>query len=235
MKKLPVAAAALMTVVAALSGPATAYQTGDMIVRAGAAMVDPHVDSDKLKEDGAVINPKKTVDVDSNTQFGLTATYMLGDNIGLELLVASPFRHEIKVKDDNSDATKNLTGKLGHTRQLPPTLTLQYYPMDDGSEFQPYVGLGVNYTKFFKEELTSTRKASRGGDYKNLELKDSWGVAIQLGTDFRIDDNWSINAAAWYVGIDTTATFKSKDGTKKYKVDVDLDPMVYMVGVAYKF
>ena len=233
MKKLPVAAAALMTVVAALSGPATAYQTGDMIVRAGAAMVDPHVDSGHLKQNGNKLTPKKTVDVDSNTQFGLTATYMLGDNIGLELLVASPFRHEIKVKDDAT--TNSLTGKLGHTRQLPPTLTLQYYPMDDGSEFQPYVGLGVNYTKFFKEELTSTRKASRTGSYANLELKDSWGVAVQLGADFRIDDNWSINAAAWYVGIDTTATFKEPGTTNKYKVDVDLDPMVYMVGVAYKF
>jgi len=65
-------------------------------------------------------------------------------------------------------------------------------------------------------------------------LKDSWGLAAQLGADYRIDDNWSVNAAVWYVDIDTEAKFKDTAGNK-YKVDVELDPMVYMVGIAYKF
>lgn len=229
MKKLPVVSAALMIIVAALSGPAAAYQTGDMIFRAGAAVVDPHVDSGKLEKDGAVMlsssGKATTVDVDSSTKPGLSATYMVDDNIGLELLVAAPFRHTIKTKG-GLEAT---IGHLGETKQLPPTLTLQYYPMGDDSKFQPYVGFGLNYTKFFSEKFKGSNKTT----FKNLELEDSWGAALQIGADFRIDDNWSINAAAWYVDLNTKATFKNTAG-EKYKIDVDLDPMVYMIGVAYK-
>ncbi|GAA4651949.1 outer membrane beta-barrel protein [Kistimonas scapharcae] len=227
VKKLPVAAA-VMAVVAALSGPAMAYQAGDVIVRAGAATVDPDVDSGKLKANGAVVNPADptTVDVDSDTQLGLSMTYMLDDKFGIELLAATPFQHTIKTKGGLASL-----GKLADVKHLPPTLTLQYYPMDSSSAFQPYVGLGLNYTTFFDEEFKGSNKTA----FRGLELKDSWGLAAQLGADYRIDDNWSVNAAVWYVDIDTEAKFKSADGTTKYKVDVELDPMVYMVGVAYKF
>ncbi len=37
-------------------------------------------------------------------------------------------------------------GKLGSLNQLPPTLSLVYYPLDPKSAFQPYVGAGINYT-----------------------------------------------------------------------------------------
>lgn len=227
VKKLPVAAA-VMAVVAALSGPAMAYQAGDVIVRAGAATVDPDVDSGALKANGVSATPANptTVDVDANTQFGLSMTYMLDDKFGIELLAATPFQHTIKTKGELASL-----GKLADVKHLPPTLTLQYYPMDSSSAFQPYVGLGLNYTTFFDEEFKGSNKTA----FRGLELKDSWGLAAQLGADYRINDNWSVNAAVWYVYIDTEATFKNTAGDTKYKVDVELDPMVYMVGVAYKF
>ncbi|WP_246506466.1 OmpW/AlkL family protein [Kistimonas asteriae] len=228
VKKLPVAAA-VMAVVAALSGPVMAYQAGDVIVRAGAATVDPDVDSGALKVNGVanITNgATTTVDVDSDTQLGLSMTYMLDDKFGIELLAATPFQHTIKTKGGLGPAL----GKLADVKHLPPTLTLQYYPMESSSAFQPYVGLGLNYTTFFDEEFKSQHKAT----YSGLELKDSWGLAAQLGADYRIDDNWSVNAAVWYVDIDTEAKFKDTAGNK-YKVDVELDPMVYMVGIAYKF
>ena len=224
VKKLPVAAA-VMAVVAALSGPAMAYQAGDVIVRAGAATVDPDVDSGNLKRNGATLSPATTVDVDSDTQLGISMTYMLDDKFGIELLAATPFQHTIRTKGGLASL-----GKLADVKHLPPTLTLQYYPMDSSSAFQPYVGLGLNYTTFFDEEFKGSNKAT----FRSLELKDSWGLAAQLGADYRIDDNWSVNAAVWYVDIDTEAKFKDTSGNK-YKVDVELDPMVYMIGVAYKF
>ncbi len=220
VKKLPVAAA-VMAVVAALSGPAMAYQAGDVIVRAGAATVNPDVDSGNLKSNGT--DTGITVDVDSNTQLGLSMSYMLDDKWGIELLAATPFSHTIK-------ATGGI-GKLADVKHLPPTLTLQYYPLDNSSAFQPYVGLGLNYTTFFDEEFKSNYKST----YRGLELKDSWGLAAQLGADYRINDNWSVNAAVWYVDIDTEAEFTQRSNGAKLKVDVELDPMVYMVGVAYKF
>ncbi|TDF85918.1 OmpW family protein [Pseudomonas sp. H9] len=214
----------------ALAAPvAHAHQAGDIILRAGAITTAPNEDSGDIKLDGAKVSGTKAT-LDSDTQLGLTFAYMLTDHIGLELLAATPFQHTVGVKGLGA----GLDGKLGDIKQLPPTLSLQYYPMEPTSKFQPYAGIGLNYTMFFDEDLSSDRKAQ---GFSNLKLKDSWGLAGQLGMDYMITDHFLVNAAVWYVDIDTKATMDGPTalGVSRTKVDVDVDPWVYMVGVGYKF
>ncbi len=64
-------------------------------------------------------------------------------------------------------------------------------------------------------------------------MKDSWGLAAQVGMDYMLTDNIMLNAQVRYIDIDTTGTTYS--GDTKIKVDVDVDPFVYMVGLGYKF
>ncbi len=225
---------AVSLLAAALVSPlAHAYKEGDVIVRAGAATVSPNSNSSNLTN-SALGDLPGDVTVGSDTQLGLTLAYMLQDHLGLELLAATPFTHEVKMK--NSIAALN--GKIADVSHLPPTLSLQYYPMDPASKLQPYAGIGVNYTTFFDEDLSSQYEAA---GFSNLELDDSWGVAGQLGVDYLITDNVLLNAAVWYIDIDTQATMDN-DGSaiaplagSKTSVDVTIDPWVYMVGVGYKF
>ncbi len=214
----------------ALAAPlAHAHQASDIIVRAGAITTAPNEDSGELKLDGAKISGTKAT-LTSDTQLGLTFAYMLTDHIGLELLAATPFQHEVGVKG----LGPALDGKLGDVKQLPPTLSLQYYPLDASSRFQPYAGIGINYTMFFGEDLTSQRKSE---GFSNLKLKDSVGIAGQLGFDYMLTDHMLLNASVWYVDIDTEASVDGPTalGVGRTKVDVDVDPWVYMVGVGYKF
>jgi outer membrane protein len=106
--------------------------------------------------------------------------------------------------------------------------------MEPTSKFQPYAGVGINYTTFFDTDLTGTRK-SQG--FSNLKLKDSVGLAAQLGMDYMLTDRIMLNASIWYVDIDTEATVDGPSALSigKTKVSVDLDPWVYMAGVGYKF
>lgn len=230
MMKLSGIAAAVSAALVLTAGGVQAYEGGDVILRAGAATVAPDVDSGKLKANSATVvgagGTTTTVDVDSNTQLGLSFTYMLDSNWGIELLVATPFSHTIKTKGGLSSL-----GKLADVKHLPPTLTVQYYPMASDSAFQPYVGAGLNYTTFFDESFKSEHKSS----FRNLELDDSFGLAVQAGFDYALTENLGVNAAVWWIDIDTEATFKSADGATKYKVDAELDPLVYMVGLNYKF
>ncbi|CAM3692609.1 OmpW family outer membrane protein [Pseudomonas wadenswilerensis] len=214
----------------ALAAPvAHAHQAGDFILRAGAITTAPNENSGDIKLDGTKMSGTKAT-LDSDTQLGLAFAYMLTDHIGLELLAATPFQHTVGVKGLGA----GLDGKLGDIKQLPPTLSLQYYPMEASSKFQPYAGIGLNYTMFFDEDLSSNRKAQ---GFSNMKLKDSVGLAGQLGMDYMINDNFLVNAAVWYVDIDTKATIDGPSalGVGKTKVDVDVDPWVYMVGVGYKF
>ncbi|MFV3403070.1 OmpW/AlkL family protein [Pseudomonas sp. NY15463] len=214
----------------ALAAPvAHAHQAGDFILRAGAITTAPNEDSGEIKLDGAKAAGTKAT-LDSDTQLGLAFAYMLTDHIGLELLAATPFKHTVGVKGLGA----GLDGKLADIKQLPPTLSLQYYPMAPTSKFQPYAGVGINYTMFFDEELSGARKAQ---GFSNIKLKDSVGIAGQLGIDYMLTDNLLVNAAVWYVDIDTKATIDGPSalGVGKTKVDVDVDPWVYMVGIGYKF
>ena len=225
---------AVSLLAAALVSPlANAYQQGDVIVRAGAATVDPNSDSNNLNNTVLGDLPGD-VTVGSDTQLGLTFAFMLQDHLGLELLAATPFTHEVKMKD----SAAALNGKIADVSHLPPTLSLQYYPMEPSSKFQPYAGIGVNYTTFFDEDLSSQYEAL---GFSNLELEDSWGVAGELGMDYLITDNVLLNAAVWYIDIDTQATMDNNGSAipalagSKTSVDVTIDPWVYMVGVGYKF
>ncbi|MBU6951311.1 OmpW family protein [Hahella sp. HN01] len=211
----------------ACAGSAMAHQPGDMVLRVGAAMVDPQDDSSTLRLNGASLDGS-SVSVDSNTQLGLTFTYMLREHIGLEVLAATPFSHEVSAH--GSVAGDNL--KTAEVKHLPPTVSVQYYPMEAGSAFQPYVGVGVNYTLFFDEELTTDFKDAMGDG--KIKLDNSFGAAFQLGVDYQLTDNLVVNAAVWKIGIDTTATIDLDSGAQ-IKTDVDIDPLVYMVGVGYKF
>lgn len=209
----------------AIAAPlAQAHQAGDIIVRAGAITVDPQESSSNVSVAGnGVAGTKATLD--SDTQLGLNFAYMLTNNIGIELLAATPFSHNVGVK-----GLGGLDGNLGELKHLPPTLSVVYYPLDANSAFQPYVGAGINYTWFFDTELSSTAKDN---GFSGLDMKDSWGLAAQVGMDYMLTDNIMLNAQVRYIDIETTGT--TYLGADKVQVDVDVDPFVYMVGLGYKF
>ncbi|ERS85504.1 MULTISPECIES: OmpW/AlkL family protein [Marinobacter] len=214
--KLSVLAAAVMAVAPA----AQAFEAGDFVVRAGAVHVAPDDSSDVITVGSvAALGDDARVAVDSNTQLGIRGTYMFTSNIGLGVLAATPFKHNISGAGDIA-----ALGKIAETKHLPPTITLQYYPMASSSAVQPYVGVGVNYTTFFEEK---TSGALEGLD---IELDDSIGVAAEIGVDYMLSEQFGLNAAIWWADIDTEAEVEGLD-----KFDVEIDPMVYMVGFTYKF
>ena len=201
---------------------ANAFEAGDIIVRAGAVTVDPQEDSSEISA-GGVDLPGTAATLDSDTQLGLNFMYMATDNIGVELLAATPFTHTV--------GTKGLGGlKLGELKHLPPTLSAVYYPLDKSSAFQPYAGIGINYTWFFDTELSSEAEAA---GLNGLDVDDSWGLAYQLGMDYMLTDNVMLNAQVRYIDIDTKGTTYA--GPAEVNVDIDVDPFVYMVGLGYKF
>lgn len=226
MRKSLLAVAVMAGFVAA---PAYAHQAGDIIVRAGAITVDPHERSSGVKASGiGDIGGKATLN--SNTQLGLNFAYMVTDNVGIELLAASPFSHDVHLK--GTAAGSAVDGKLGKIKHLPPTLSVVYYPMDKNSAFQPYVGAGVNYTWFFDETVSSSAKAK---GFNSLDLKNSWGLAAQVGADYMLTDKLMFNAQLRYIDIDTRAHVNNSVLNTRAKVDVKVDPWVYMVGLGYKF
>jgi outer membrane protein len=185
--------------IAGLSSQVLAVSQGDWLLRFGAAGVFPNDDSSPID-----------VEVDDGYGLYINGTYMIRDNIGLELLAATPFTHDI---------TLNGT-KIAETKQLPPTFSVQYH-FSPKQSFRPYVGAGINYTTFFSEEATAV--------ITRISLDDSWGLAAQAGFDMDINQNWFFNADLRYIDISTTAD------TDAGLIDVDINPWVLSLGVGTRF
>jgi outer membrane protein len=200
---------------AGATAPAQAYDAGDWIIRAGVGVVDPK--SDNLDVSDEVDSVK--VEVDSGTSVVLSGTYMFTRNWAFDILAAYPFNHDINLNVNGESA------KVAETDHLPPTFSVQYHFMPDG-KFQPYAGLGFNWTTFFNTDTVS--ELSDVGI--ELKLDDSFGVAAQLGADWVLNDHWLLNLDLRWINIETDATLGGEEaGT------VEIDPWVYSINVGYHF
>lgn len=222
------------------------YEQGDFIARIGWGLVDPDDDSELLVIDSSVRLPDTRVYVDEGDSATITGTWLFADHFGLGLLAALPFEHDLAVVG-LPDPAGGLLGRvdLGSIEHLPPTLTVQWFPVCKESWVQPYVGIGVNFTTFMDEDLSRIAQdyfddVLGASSNANLKLDDSWGLAGELGVDimFGRDSNWLFNAAVWYLDIDTDAkiSFRNDQGYRtRITTNVDIDPFVYSIGLGYKF
>lgn len=189
---------ALTAALALLSAPVLAQSQGDWTIGVGVGNVNPKSDNGTLAGLGA--------DIDDDTSFIFTAEYFVRDNVGIELLAATPFEHDVSLDG---------VGGIGSTKHLPPTLSVNYH-FPTQSAWKPFVGIGVNYTDFFEE------KSSLG----KLELDSSWGASVQAGLDYQISDRGTVRLNVRWFDIDTDAKLDGADiGT------ANIDPI--LIGVSY--
>lgn len=182
---------------AALTTPALAQSAGDMTLGLGLGFVQP-------KDDNGIV-AGGTTEIGSNTRPTITFEYFIRDNIGLEVLAALPFKHDIKIGG----------AKVGTTKHLPPTVSVNYH-FPTGGALKPFIGAGINYTTFFEDR-------SPLGD---LKIDNSWGLAAHLGVDYAISEKGALRMDLRYLDIDSDVKL---NGAKVGRVEVD--PLV--AGVAY--
>ncbi len=110
---------------------------------------------------------------------------------------------------------------LGQVWVLPPTVTLQYHFMPDHPIVRPYLGAGVNYTVFWKEDSP---------DF-DMGYDDSFGFALQAGVDIPVNEDWFVNLDVKRLFLDTSVDI----GNGAVTADVDLDPWVFGAGFGTRF
>lgn len=201
MKTHHIAMAAMASACLLASGAALAqdFQAGSVLVRARAVHLDSaNKDGTGL---GLAINNKTLPEVD--------ISYFFSKNIAAELILTVPQKHRL-----SSNGTD-----IGSLRHLPPTLTVQYH--FDAPGFKPYVGAGVNYTRF-----SSVHVLGGAADVK----RNSFGPALQVGVDIPLSSNLYLNVDVKKVFIKTDV---SAGGTKVGQFKAD--PLLVGVGLGWRF
>lgn len=228
------------TLVAISIAAVAQVSAADIHVNFGAITVAPDESSNYLNTVESVAGlptDSTSLGLNSDTQLGLTIDYVYSDNLVIELVAATPFSHDITVKS-SADAVDGL--KAGSTKHLPPTLLAQYHFGGKEQAFRPFVGAGLNYTIFFDEEVKSLDAAFTAleligtEDKLTLELDPSFGLALQAGFNYQLSPKWGVHAMAMYADIAAEGQVKL-NGTNLQEVEVDVDPLVFMLGARYRF
>lgn len=198
--------ASLTLLAAALAAPGLKAETPWMI-RLRAVSLQPANTSD-----AAPGIPADAIHVSNKTIPEVDFSYFFTPNFSAELILTVPQKHDV-----------TLNGvKIGTFKHLPPTLTAQWHFLP-GQTVNPYVGAGLNLT------LISDVKLADGV----LDLdSSSVGAAVQAGVDFKVASNCYINLDIKYVQIQSDVKVAAT-GAKVTTVKVD--PMLYGIGVGYRF
>jgi outer membrane protein len=195
--------------------PAHAFDASRVTARVRAIQIDPADKSDAI---GALAVPADKIDVGSKWAPDIDFEYAVNEHIGIELLLTVPQKHTVVARET---ALGNDV-KLGTVTHLPPTLTAKYY--FGTGKVRPYVGAGLNFTWFTRDNL-----AVAGVGTLDID-KTSFGPALQGGVDVALDDTWSLSLDAKKAWISTDVSLA---GAKLTTVDVD--PWIVGFGVGYRF
>lgn len=147
----------------------------------------------------------------------LDISYVFSDNIAAELILGTTYARI------NGKGSIEGLGEIGKVWLLPPTLTVQYHFTDFGA-FKPYLGAGLNYTLFYNQDA---------GSADRLDVKNTFGAALQAGFDYQIDDHWDFNVDVKKIFLepkfDVTVGGTAMTGKAK------INPWLIGTGIGYRF
>jgi len=200
-----IALSAIVAAAAMISVAAEAQSSAPWLVRLRA------VNLDSANKDSTGLD----LSIDNKVIPEVDISYFFTPELAAELVLTYPQKHTIR-----SGGTD-----IGSLKHLPPTLTFQYHFTNPGM-FRPYLGAGINYTRFSSVSFDPAVQAALQPSVK----RNSFGFALQAGVDVEIAANTYLNLDVKKVQIRTDV---SSAGTKVGEFKVD--PWLVGVGIGRRF
>lgn len=207
----------LLLVAAAALIACTAAQAQNNVVKGGIVRYDTHSETTGIK--GIGIPPGADAETGDATTLALIYERLVTPNFGIGLVLGLP--PEISAKATGSVAF--LGDDVLKARSVTPTLMFYYHFGESTDTWRPYVGAGINFTRFTDIRTTLPAK---------VELSDSWGLALTAGIEYVLSKQWSLWGSATRADVKTDLV---ATGSTVLTTTIDFKPWEYALGVAYKF
>jgi outer membrane protein len=217
------AAISVIAVTALLSAPlaAQAQSSGSLLggtktVKFGFVYEDVRSRTTGLRGVGVPPGADAKVE-DAKTLIG-TIDLEVAPNWSLELALGVP--PKVKAKATGSVA---FLGDVLEAKSVSPTFFVNYKFFDAKATLRPYVGLGLNYTKF------TGIKNPFGWQ---VDLSDSSGLAAHAGVDWKLGSHWGLWASVSMVKVETDLTAV---GASVLQTTIDFRPVIFGTGLYMRF
>lgn len=198
----------------ALAGPVYAG-AGDFYVRAGVSAMDPDTGSESFST-----IPRSGVRLDSDVTLAGTLGWFVTDVVALEISSSLPYSPDL----EGNQRLKDLgIGNIGDVNYVPTYLTMNFF-IEDPSAVTPYLGAGVAFNKFYDENARLS-----GLD---VNLDSTFDPTVLAGVELDFGTPVLVNFDVRYTLLDTDAKFS---GAIDETVEMEIDPVVFTLGVGYRF
>lgn len=205
MKPSPLVVAATLVLAALPPAYAQGADSGDWLLRARAL----HLDSADKDNTGLDLS------LDNRTFAEVDITYFFTPSWAAELVLTYPQKHTLYAGGS----------RIGTVKHLPPTLLAQYH-FSGMAGWRPYVGVGINVTRFSDASWEPAVQAALSPDIDRTSI----GAALQIGLDVPVGGGWLLNFDLKKVQIETDVSANgARVGTFK------IDPLLFSVGAGYRF
>ena len=224
------------SVIAALALGASSSMAQGITLKLGWVNIDP---SSSATPVAGPFTPVDTLGLKVQPQSTLffSVAKDINSNLEVELAAGIPPKHDgtlvILKPSSVPGSVAALDGQvISRVRQVAPTLFANYKFGDSASQFRPFVGVGINFTRFDQTESTAVNDAINGGP-TTIKMKDSVGPAAQVGLSVKLGGPWSVTGS-W-----STARVKSTVTTNTLGIertsDITFHPSVATLAVGYSF
>jgi outer membrane protein len=186
----------------------------------------------------------------------LSVDYYINKNWSIEAICC--------VVPEHIQGIGSIKSTFAHTWAFPPSLLIDYHFTNFGA-WQPYLGVGVNFTTywgtrvnnetfpvFFQPSgpltpaLAGLGIAGVGAQFYSATVTPSWGVVGQAGLDYMFNEHWGLNLDVKYIMMEPivhakVAAFVPPPLTAvgplyiPVRVALPLDPLVISAGLTYRF
>jgi outer membrane protein OmpA-like peptidoglycan-associated protein/outer membrane protein W len=194
------------------AAPRTARDAeGAWIVRLRAGDLVPRSRSDALSLGGTPpqVVPADQVHTDSAWAPELDVEYFFTSHWSAELALDLPRTHDLTAAGS----------RVGSFRLMPDYLTAKYNFNPEG-RFRPYLGAGFNVSSFYDQGTVPALTLSR----------TTTGPAAQAGFDVQLSEHWLLNLDAKWARARPAVSLSGEPLGQLH-----LDPMLYSIGVGYRF
>jgi outer membrane protein len=214
----------------ALACGSTAAQERPHSIAIGGAFIDIDSRSPALAGGPALPAPGAVLRVDNARTVVFSYAYRVRPAWSVEAALGVPPRHKIY-----GDGVIEPFGQVASVKQIAPTAFIYYHFGPFGS-IEPFVGAGINYTRFGSARATASGELATGGPTK-IDVGDSWGWALHAGVKVALMDRLSPLATAAHADVksDVKLTTSTSAGSVVRTTRIDYRPVVYTLSLGYAF
>lgn len=117
-------------------------------------------------------------------------------------------------------------------RWLAPTVLLTYSFFDESAALRPYIGAGINYTRFYSRQSTYYGDLASGGPTR-IDLTTSVGPAATVGLSYRLTRHFSLYGSISASEVDSD--LKANTAGVIRRSHISFGPRAAVLAAGYSF